>query len=27
VSQRLLLDRDVEKVKENAGARWDSVMK
>ncbi len=27
VSQRLLLDRDVAKVKEKAGARWDSVMK
>ena len=26
VSQRLLLDRDVEKVKEKAGARWDAVM-
>jgi hypothetical protein len=27
VDQRLLLDRDVEKVKEKAGARWDSLMK
>jgi hypothetical protein len=27
VAQRLLLDRDVVKVKEKAGARWDSVMK
>jgi hypothetical protein len=27
VGQRLLLDRDVEKVKEKAGARWDSLMK
>jgi hypothetical protein len=27
VVERLLLDRDVEKVKEKAGARWDSLMK
>ncbi len=27
VSQRLLLDRDVEKVKEKAGSHWDLVMK
>jgi hypothetical protein len=27
VAERLLLDRDVEKVKEKAGARWDSLMK
>jgi Alpha/beta hydrolase domain len=27
VGQRLLLDRDVEKVKDKAGARWDSLMK
>ena len=27
VSQRLLLESDVEKVKAKAGARWDSLMK
>jgi hypothetical protein len=27
VGQRLLLDRDVERVKEKAGVRWDSLMK